>query len=194
MHDVMEPIFSAWESFYVIVGSSAAALTGLQFVVIALVADTRARSTPETIDAFGTPTVVHFCSALLVSAVLSAPWHTPSSVMLILGVAGIAGLVYCFLVTRRARRQTVYEPVFEDWLWHAALPFAAYAMLLVGALSLRLHLTGSLFAIAAVALLLLFIGIHNAWDSVTFIVARVAETAKADEKPKKDGQPPADSQ
>ena len=194
MHDVMEPIFSAWESFYVIVGSSAAALTGLQFVVIALVADTRARSTPETIDAFGTPTVVHFCSALLVSAVLSAPWHTPSSVMLILGVAGIAGLFYCFLVMRRARRQTGYEPVFEDWLWHAALPFAAYAMLLVAALSLRIHVTGALFAIAAVALLLLFIGIHNAWDSVTFIVARVSETPKADEKPKKVGQPPAESQ
>lgn len=197
MHDVMEPIFSAWESFYVIVGSSAAALTGLQFVVIALVADTRARSTPETIDAFGTPTVVHFCAALLVSAVLSAPWHTPSSVMLILGVAGIAGLVYCFLVTRRARRQTGYEPVFEDWLWHAALPFAAYAMLLVAALSLRTHVTGSLFAIAAVALLLLFIGIHNAWDSVTFIVAkapRTDDTPKTNETPQKDEQPAAGNQ
>jgi hypothetical protein len=194
MHDVMEPIFSAWESFYVIVGSSAAALTGLQFVVIALVADTRARSTPETIDTFGTPTVVHFCSALLVSAVLSAPWHTVSSVMLILGVAGIAGLVYCFLITRRARRQTVYEPVFEDWLWHVALPFAAYAMLLIAALSLGLHVTGSLFAIAAVALLLLYIGIHNAWDSVTFIVAGQGEMRKTDEKPKEDEKPAAASQ
>jgi len=29
----------AWESFYVIVGSSGAALTGLQFVVMALVAE-----------------------------------------------------------------------------------------------------------------------------------------------------------
>ena len=28
-------LLSAWEAFYVIVGSSAAALTGLQFVVIA---------------------------------------------------------------------------------------------------------------------------------------------------------------
>lgn len=194
MHDVMEPIFSAWESFYVIVGSSAAALTGLQFVVMALVADTRARSTPETIDTFGTPTVVHFCSALLVSAVLSAPWHTPSSVILILGVAGIAGLVYCFLVMRRARRQTGYEPVFEDWLWHVALPFAAYAMLLVAAISLRIHLTGSLFAIAAVALLLLFIGIHNAWDSVTFLVVKHAEARKEDEKPKKDEKQAAASQ
>ena len=180
MHDVMEPIFSAWESFYVIVGSSAAALTGLQFVVIALVADTRARSSPETIGAFGTPTVVHFCAVLLVSAVLSAPWHTLSSVAVILGVAGIAGLVYSFLVTRRARRQTGYKPVFEDWLWHSALPFAAYAMLLIAGISLTLHVSGSLYAIGAVALILLFVGIHNAWDSVTFIVAMHLDQKTAD--------------
>ena len=171
MQEATAPIFSAWESFYVIVGSSAAALTGLQFVVIALVADTRGRSSAETIDAFGTPTVVHFCAALLVSAVLSAPWHTIASAGVILGIAGIAGIVYCVLVARRAKRQTGYEPVFEDWLWHAALPFVAYAMLLIAALSLKLHVTGALFAIAAVALLLLFVGIHNAWDSVTFIVS-----------------------
>ena len=194
MHDVLEPIFSAWESFYVIVGSSAAALTGLQFVVIALVADTRAKSSPETIDAFGTPTVVHFCAALLVSAVLSAPWHTLSSVMLIFGVTGIAGLVYCFLVMRRARRQTGYKPVLEDWLWHAALPFGTYAMLLIAAVSLRLHVTGSLFAIGAAALLLLFIGIHNAWDSVTFIVAMHVAARTADETPNKDTKPAAGSQ
>ena len=180
MQEATAPIFSAWESFYVIVGSSAAALTGLQFVVIALVADTRARSSPETIGAFGTPTVVHFCAVLLVSAVLSAPWHTLSSVAVILGVAGIAGLVYSFLVTRRARRQTGYKPVFEDWLWHSALPLAAYAMLLIAAISLTLHVSGSLYAIAAVALILLFVGIHNAWDSVTFIVATHLDRKAAD--------------
>jgi hypothetical protein len=183
MQEGTAPIFSAWESFYVIVGSSAAALTGLQFVVIALVADTRARSSPETIDAFGTPTVVHFCSALLVSAVLSAPWYTIASAGVILGVAGIAGLVYCVLVTRRAHRQTGYQPVFEDWLWHAALPFAAYAMLLIAAISLKLHVTGALFAIAGVALTLLFIGIHNAWDSVTFIVSTQMPRPKESEAP-----------
>jgi hypothetical protein len=183
MQEATAPIFSAWESFYVIVGSSAAALTGLQFVVIALAADTRARSSPETIDAFGTPTVVHFCAALLISALLSAPWHTVASAGVILGIAGIAGLVYCVLVMRRARRQTGYQPVFEDWLWHSALPFVAYAMLLIAAFSLKLHVTGSLFAVAAVALLLLFVGIHNAWDSVTFIVSTQGQQPKQDETP-----------
>ena len=32
------------------------------------------------------------------------------------------------------------------------------------------HLSAALFAIGAAALLLLFIGIHNAWDGVTYHV------------------------
>ena len=64
--------FTDWETFYVIVGSSAGALTGLMFVVMALVVDFR--SSEQQIEAFGTPTVVHFCGVLLLSAVMSAPW------------------------------------------------------------------------------------------------------------------------
>ena len=188
MHEAIEPFISAWESYYVIVGSSAAALTGLQFVVMALVADTQVRSTPETIDAFGTPTIVHFCSALLVSAVLSAPWHARAGVATLLGAAGLFGLVYTAVVMRRARRQEGYKPVFEDWLWHAALPFVAYAVLLVSAATLSRYESGALFTIAAVTLLLLFIGIHNAWDSVTYITMMRKEREAA---PKETPTPPA---
>jgi hypothetical protein len=64
---------SEWESFYVIVGSSGAALTGLQFVVMALIAESRRPSTGREISAFGTPTVIHFCAVLLVSAIVVHP-------------------------------------------------------------------------------------------------------------------------
>jgi hypothetical protein len=172
MLDNLAPIFTEWESYYVIVGSSAAALTGLQFVVIALVADSRIKSTPEAVDAFGTPTVVHFCAALFVSALLSAPWHSLGPVAHILAAEGLFGLVYSVLVMRRARRQSNYKPVFEDWFWHAALPFVSYAFLFGAALTLVHRETASLFAIAGVALLLLLVGIHNAWDSVTYVAVQ----------------------
>src|SRR6267378_8333236 len=94
----------AWESFYVIVGSSGAALTGLQFVVIALIAESRRRSTLREIDAFGTPTIVHFCAVLLVAAILSAPWHGFASVSVVLVVCGVMGVVYDLIVLRRALR------------------------------------------------------------------------------------------
>jgi hypothetical protein len=161
---------SPWESFYVIVGSSAAALTGLQFVVIALVAEMqRTDGGTETIDAFGTPTVVHFCAVLLMSATLSAPWHGLTPAAWILGAVGLAGVCYAVIVTLRARRQAGYQPVFEDWLFHSILPLAAYVALLVAAAIMVRDSTASLFGIGAVALLLLFVGIHNAWDTVTYI-------------------------
>ena len=74
-------LLAVWESFYVIVGSSGAALTGLQFVVIAMIAESRKQSTGREVAAFGTPTVVHFCTVLLVAAILSAPWRGLSGVL-----------------------------------------------------------------------------------------------------------------
>src|SRR5689334_22652548 len=164
--------FSAWESFYVIAGSSGAALTGLQFVVIALIADTRPDSTNAEIAAFGTPNVVHFCAVLLVSSILSAPWPAITGAAITLECCGLLGIAYTLIVIRRALRQQRYKPVFEDWAFYGALPLFAYAATLTAALELQTHETTSLFVVAAAVLLLLFIGIHNAWDTVTFLVVQ----------------------
>ena len=64
---------SAWEAFYVIVGSSGGALIGLQFVVITLIAESRNLTGGGALGAFGTPTVVHLTGALGISAIMSAP-------------------------------------------------------------------------------------------------------------------------
>ena len=173
----------AWENFYVIVGSSAAALTGLQFVVIALVADSRKKSTISEIDAFGTPTVVHFSAVLLISAILSAPWPTLHGAAVSLGICGLAGVVYSVLVVRRARRQTGYQPVFEDWLFHAILPFVAYGALVATAATVASRPEGSLFWIGGASLLLLFIGIHNSWDTVTYIALDRLNASPEEPKP-----------
>jgi hypothetical protein len=172
----------AWETFYVIVGSSAAALTGLQFVVIALVTEIRRRSTPRQIDAFATPTIVHFCAVLLLSAILTAPWPPLFGADLSLGACGCLGVVYALMVIRRARSQTDYKPVLEDWLFHAALPMIAYAALLAAALTLGRYTVASLFVVGAVVLLLLFVGIHNAWDTVTFIALNHLKRPEGTEK------------
>jgi len=163
--------FSAWETFYVIIGSSAAALTGLQFVVVTLGAEARSMGSP-TVGAFGTPTIVHFCAVLLISAILSVPWRAVSSAGLALSASGVAGIVYMLIVIRRAREQRGYAPVLEDWLWHCTFPFIAYGALLVAALLLRRDPPHFLLIIGTTALLLLFIGIHNAWDAVTYIATQ----------------------
>ncbi|HLY31201.1 MAG TPA: hypothetical protein VKQ36_09230, partial [Ktedonobacterales bacterium] len=75
MHEASVLSLSAWDNFYVIIGSGAAALTGLMFVVVTLISGVRLRRSNEGIATFSTPTVVHFCVALFVAAALTAPWQ-----------------------------------------------------------------------------------------------------------------------
>lgn len=164
---------AGWESFYVIVGSSSAALTGLNFVVIALGAQSQTLSGPTDVSAFGTPTIIHFCAALLVSAILSAPWRSASIVALCLGICAVAGIMYLGRVMLIVRRGTTYKPVLDDVLWHFALPLVAYTCLLVAAAMFRSRIDAALFTIAFAALLLVFIGIHNAWDTATYMAYTV---------------------
>ncbi len=166
----MSPL-SGWENFYVIVGSSAGALIGLQFVVMTLIAGRSvARGEEQAGDAFSTPSVVHFGVVLLLSAIISAPWDGVGVNALVWGLVGLIGIVYVAVVARRMRAQTVYKPVFEDWLFHVLLPMAAYAMLAGSAFVARARARPALFLVGAAALLLLFIGIHNAWDTVIHLV------------------------
>ena len=102
----MSPL-SGWESFYVITGSAAGALTGLTFVVITLVAHPQVGRSPHGVAAFSTPTVVHFGVALFVSAMLTAPWQALWHAALLLGLAGLAGLAYAAIVARRMSRLTI---------------------------------------------------------------------------------------
>jgi hypothetical protein len=107
---------AAWNSFYVIVGSSAGALTGLQFVVMTLIAERSPPRAAEAGPAFATPTIVHFGAVLLLAAVLCAPWQEAASVAAIVGLMGMSGVVYIIIVARRMRVQTTYKPEFGDWV------------------------------------------------------------------------------
>ena len=178
----MDETLGAWEAFYVIIGSSSAALTGLQFVVIVLGSDLGILKL-STMRAFATPTIVHFAAVLLVSAILSAPWHSLFYPGLALGALGVTGVVYAVAVARRARGQTDYVPVLEDWLFHVGLPLLAYATILVAGILLPGHARESLFAIGASTVLVLFVGIHNAWDAVTHIALTRSRTPEGPENP-----------
>lgn len=159
---------SRWANLYVIVGSSAGALTGLQFIVITLIAESGG-ATKREIRAFGTPTVIHFCAALVISVVMNIPWLAVSHLAACLGAMATLGFVYSLTVIVHARKQTGYHPDAEDWFWYAGAPVFAYVMLGFAAI-LAWSLAGwSLFLIAAISVLFLFMGIRNAWDTVTYV-------------------------
>jgi hypothetical protein len=161
---------AGWDSFYVIVGSAAGALIGLQFVVVALISERPPLRAADAGAAFSTPNIVHFSAVLLLSALLLAPWGTITIVRALWSAMGLGGVAYALIVSRRLTRQTVYRPEFEDWLCHSILPLAAYATIALAPLAAPSHTREALFAVGAAALLLLFVGIHNAWDAVTYHV------------------------
>jgi hypothetical protein len=177
---------SEWETFYVITGSSGAALTGLMFVVITLAAerfkDPRRVKPSEEMNAFSTPTVVHFGVVLLVASIMTVPHVNRLSLGIGLLLCAAVGLIYNISSMRRMRRLKLYTAVTEDWIWHVILPFVAYVSLLTGVTLLWVENGAALHVVAGFVLLLLFIGIHNAWD-VALYTALQSELALIEPQP-----------
>jgi hypothetical protein len=163
--------FAEWDSFYVIVASAAGALIGLQFVVMTLIAERPPARLAEGSAAFATPTIIHFSAVLLLSALVRAPWRAAATPATLCGALGAAGFIYVLIVIGRMRRQTVYDPILEDWIFHAILPAAAYGLMAAAGFLARADSRKALFGIGGAVLLLLFVGIHNAWDAAAYHIA-----------------------
>ena len=191
------PLLEAWSNFYVIVGSSAAGLTGLTFVVIALVSDAHGVRM-SGLRAFVTPIVMHFGSALWLSAVLCIPGHTAVSVAACMMVSGAILSAYGATTTYRMYRgRALYNPVIDDWIWNATLPSLCYLGLLVAGVLALQRTALALYIIGAAALTLLFVGVHNAWDLAVWVTVEgpaakakreAADAAKPGAKSEREGR------
>ena len=161
-----------WDNFYVIIGSAAAGLTGLTFVVIALSAEAK-RVNLRGLRTFVTPSIVHFGAVLAQAAFLSMPHLGVLSLSLGFGAAGFAGLIYVAVIAVGIGRIAgEYIPVHEDWIWNVVLPAIVYGALLAAAFLIWRQPQASMYGVAAVSLLLMFIGIHNAWDIAVWNTVR----------------------
>jgi amino acid transporter len=171
-------ILSHWQNFYAIMGTAAATLTGLMFVVTTLIAsiDAHTSTLNAAVSAFNTPTVVHFAAVLLLTGILSAPWQTFSSLSIVLGLVGLGMVVYSIIVMRRMRRVPHYQSTLEDWLWYLALPLLASLLLILAAFVLPKNPSLALYIVGSAMMLLLLVGIRNAWDMVTFLAVERAHS------------------
>ena len=75
-----------------------------------------------------------------------------------------------------------YKPVFEDWLWNVILPTLVYCGFLVTAASIWSRPAQTLYGVALLSLLLLLIGIHNAWDIAVWLSFFKGDDEKPDDK------------
>jgi hypothetical protein len=87
----------------------------------------------------------------------------------LIAAVALIGLGYMIVVLLRMRRVHAYQPVAEDWIWHTILPLVAYVSLAFSAFFLWGGRANWLFCVGADALLLLYVGIHNAWDTATWM-------------------------
>ena len=162
------PELNEWENFYIVVGGAAGALIGLQFVVLTLIADRPSIRSEEGGAAFSTPTVVNFSVALLVAALMSVPWHGPNFLRMVIGAIGLLGLIYCGVIVRHMLAQKAYHPVLVDWISNVGGPVVAYGLLFAAAIMATTLPRQSFFGVAAASLLLLFIGVYNSWDAISY--------------------------
>ena len=169
MEQLVVSTLPSWQNFYVIVGSAAGALTGLQFVVIALVAQRRIAAGTREIRAFSSPTVVHFCLALLIAAIMCAPWRVWWGISASLSAVGAFGIWSVCRAVWHARKSTVYKPDLEDWVLYSGVPLLTYIALFSAGILVQSIPGTALVTVAGVSVVLLVIGIRNAWDTVTFI-------------------------
>jgi len=168
-----EPL-QAWHEFYFLLGTSAAALTGLMAVVVSINPDTIAERPNSGVRAFVTPTMVFFITAFVVSALLLVPALSMRSLAVLLALTGITGVVY--LLWTRGHHYYVHgvdghPPNLdgEDWIFFIGLPYLSYLLLIVAAVGIWLHAGFGALTLGFTTMLLLVIGIHNAWDLVIWL-------------------------
>ncbi len=178
-----QPLLASWQNFFIIMGSAAATLTGLMFVVTTLIAgvERHAASLDAGISAFTTPTIVHFCAVLLMAGILSIPWQAFLDLSLVLRLVGLAGVIYLIIVMRRMRHIPDYPTPLKDWLWYLAFPLLAYLVLIAAATALPDNPALVLYFIGAGMAGLLFISIHNAWDLVTYLAVDLSHREDKDQ-------------
>lgn len=162
-------LFEPWAAFYTITGSSAAALTGLTFVVVTLMGDSRRRPGTDGIARVSAATVAHFTAALMISGLLCAPWPTLLTPCTFLVLIGAVGVSYQCRLLVSSLQFSGYQPDAEDWTWYTFLPMFAYAVIFASAILLMVQPHLAMYGPAAGVSLLILIGIHNSWDIVTYI-------------------------
>jgi hypothetical protein len=184
------PILAGWDNFYVLVGTTAGGLTGITFVVIALIQETMHGARPAGLGAFVTPTIVHFGGVLALSAFLSMPHQHLIGLSAAFAVAGVAGVIYGGSIAANMRRaSTQYVPVLEDWIWNVIVPTLVYGSLGVMAVLIWRWPEQTLYAVASLSLAMLFIGIRNSWDIAVWMTTshESRESSSSESRPSHKG-------
>jgi len=153
------------------IGSSSAGLIGLLFVVVTLTSGADRAQAERGQALYLTPSVVHFAIVLCVSAIAVAPGLGVALSALLVGIAAAVGLaraVRSSIGIARPRQGTP-APHWSDVWMYGVTPAVIYAGIGAAAAALWMGAAGAPFALAALLLALMLVGVRNAWDLITWI-------------------------
>jgi hypothetical protein len=160
-----------WHEFYLLVGTSVAALTGLMFVVVSIGPEVIAGRPGADVRAFVTPTVVYFTSVLIVSAVMMMPHVEPVVLGVLLLLGSIAGLAYIFWIGVHRQWRENKLP-WDDFIWYVTLPLLGYVLMLAGSIGMWTRSAFGPYSLAVATIVLTVVGIRNAWDLVIWFATK----------------------
>lgn len=169
--DVAE-ILHPWHDFYMLAGTASATLVGLTFIALSIGTDFFNENSSGGLNAFITPTIVHFGAVLLVCLLAVVPTHTFFSLGVMLGAGCLFGLGYACHVGLRIARRGFPGVEAIDRLWYAATPVAGYLLLILAAILLLQRLPIGIPVMAGALVILMLAGIRNAWDMMVWIVIK----------------------
>jgi hypothetical protein len=163
-------MFHGWDNFFLTMGPAAGSLIGLLFVVVTLTAGRDRDSTLRGAALYLTPTVFHFGMVLAISAVAMAPGLSASWTALVVGAVALYGVGYTAIVCVRLwKADGKIKPHWSDVWMYGVTPPVVY-VLMVGAAALEfVQPRVAPYAVAVLLMAMLFMGIRNAWDLVTWM-------------------------
>jgi hypothetical protein len=166
-------MFHGWDSFYLLIGTAAAALIGLLFVVATLTAGHDATAVSRGTHLYNTPTVFNLAAVLVISALALAPDVPAHVVGLLLALSAAVGFIYSTIIIVEFRRgKTPAPPHWSDIWCYAVAPAALYLALGVIAALIWRRQAWVPYGVAATSVALLLVAIRNAWDLVTWLAPR----------------------
>jgi hypothetical protein len=187
---IMDPsltdLIEDWHDFDLLVGTAAATLVGLMFVAASIGASIYTEKNRPGMQAFISPTVVHFTSVLVLALLALVPTHEWLTLAGLLALVGAAGGIYSANLWMQLFVRRRFDVDIVDRLFYAALPSLGYLLLLLAAFFLLRQSEAGLDLLAAAQITLLLAGIRNAWDMMMWIVIRVPTTEVGAREPGRD--------
>ena len=164
-------MFDGWHEFYLLIGSAAAVLIGLIFVVISLMQDRSRSSVLAGAQLYMGPIVLGVSFVLVLSAAALMPGMTPvrfAAVTAIVALWGLARGIMSSVGIARLKDEVHWTDVW----FYGVFPGVLYVALGAMAVAFWRDCPWAEQGVAAIITFALLLAIRNEWDLITWIAPR----------------------